>query len=186
MICHWLSKGKDQAQIFASALLEKNIRPNSVYCGPLQRTREFAQIIIQGLNLDMDPIVDVRLDELDYGHWAGLTDQEIREKFGNELDAWEKSGKWPKNSEWTESEKDIIQQVKSLTKEFMQMYKSDDVVLVVSSNGRLRYFLNLIDNEFKSRIKTGHVKVGTGNACVIACDSGNFELVAWNINPVEL
>lgn len=178
--------GLEQAELFATALLEKNVMPSAIYCGPLQRTREFAQIVAQRLNLASHPIVDDRLNELDYGLWSGLSDEEIKAKFGNELEAWEKSGKWPKTSSWPESEKDVVQDVKSFAKHMLLQHKPDDVVVVVSSNGKLRYFLKLIENEFESRIKSGQVKVGTGKACVIACDGDRVELVAWNVNPSEL
>lgn len=181
-----VSAGLEQAAVFAAALREKNINPSAIYCGPLQRTKIFAQIITQRLNLGYQPVIDDRLNELDYGLWAGLSDEEVRTKLGNELEAWEKNGKWPKNSAWPESEKDVVQDVKLFTRDVLLQHKSDDIVVVVSSNGKLRYFLKLVENEFESRIKSGHVKVGTGNTCVIACEGDRFELVVWNINPSEL
>jgi probable phosphoglycerate mutase len=181
-----VEKGLEQAQAFASALIEKSINPVAIYCGPLQRTRTFAGIIASKLDISQEPIVDVRLDELNYGAWSGLADDKIKEKFGSDLDNWEKHGKWPENSRWPESEKDVIHKVKSFVRELTIKYRSEDVVLAVTSNGKVRYFLKLIEHEFDNKLKTGTLKVGTGNACVVAHDGKQFEIVAWNINPAEL
>ena len=186
-----IEKGLEQAQDFANALIEKHIKPVAVYCGPLQRTRKFAQIIIKSLemkspDLPMDTIVDERLNELNYGAWAGFDDEQIRAKFGAELDDWEKYGKWPKNSKWPETEKDVVAQVKSFVQNLTKTYKAQDTVVAVSSNGKLRYFLKLIEHEFENRLKSGNVKVGTGNACVIKFDGTTPELIAWNIKAAEL
>jgi broad specificity phosphatase PhoE len=181
-----VEKGLEQAQCFVTALLEKNIKPAAVYCGPLQRTRKFAEIIVAQLDLLNSSIVDSRLDELSYGAWAGLGDDEIKNKFGMELDLWEKHGRWPRDSKWPETEKGVVQQVRAFAKELAEKYNPEDVVIAVSSNGKIRYFLKLVENEFEDRLKSGNIKVGTGNVCVIAFDGGKFELVAWNINPAEL
>lgn len=181
-----VENGVAQAQTFAKVLLEKNIKPAAVYCGPLQRTRKFAEIIVSGLDLHEQPIVDERLNELNYGVWAGLDDEAIREKVGLDFDGWEKYGKWPQNSKWPEVENEVVQQVRSFAKHLVEKYNPEDVVLAVSSSGKLRYFLKLIKNEFEDRIKSGNIKVGTGNACVIAYDRSKFELIAWNINVEEL
>ncbi|MFH1254705.1 MAG: histidine phosphatase family protein [bacterium] len=181
-----VEKGLEQAQTFAKVLLEKNIKPVAVYCGPLQRTRKFAEIIVSGLDLHESPIVDERLNELNYGVWAGLDDEAIREKVGADFDGWEKHGRWPQNSKWPETEKEVVHQVRSFAKSLAEKYNPEDVVIVVSSSGKLRYFLKLIENEFEDRIKSGNIKVGTGNACIVAYDRSKFELVAWNINVVEL
>lgn len=186
-----VEKGLEQAQAFANALLEKSIKPVAVYCGPLQRTRKFAQIIIKSLEMEslglpMDVIVDERLNELNYGDWAGLDDEQIRAKFGAELDDWEKYGKWPEYSKWPETEEEVIGQVRSFVQDLAKTYKSQDTVVAVSSNGKLRYFLKLIENEFENRLKSGNVKVGTGNACVLKFNGTKPELVAWNIKAAEL
>jgi len=181
-----VEKGLEQAQAFAAAMVEKHINPVAVYCGPLQRTRKFAQIIVDRLGLSQSPIVDERLNELNYGAWAGLDDEAVRAKFGAEFDDWEKYGKWPKNSKWPETEQEVDQQVSSFAQSLIKTYKTQDVVIAVSSNGKLRYFLKLIEHEFGNRLKSGSIKVGTGNACVIAYDGSKFKLVAWNINAAEL
>lgn len=181
-----VQSGLEQAQIFAKSLLNKSIRPCAVYCSPLQRTIKFAEIVVDTLNLNVKPLIDERLNELDYGAWAGLDDETVKSKFGVDLDNWEKSGKWPEHSKWPETEKQIINQIRLFAKDLTQKYTPEDVVLAVSSNGILRYFLKLIDKEFEKHLKAGGVKVKTGHACIIALVDGKFELIAWNIKPEEL
>jgi probable phosphoglycerate mutase len=181
-----VQSGINQAHAFANSLLEKKIIPAAIYCSPLQRTKKFSEIITQTLNLQLKHSVDERLNELDYGAWAGLTDEEVKTKFGTDLENWEKCGIWPKNSQWPETEHGVIQQVKTFAKDLTQVYKPEDVIVAVSSSGKLRYFLKLINKEFEYHIKTTGVKVKTGNACVIAFTEGKFELIAWNVKPEEL
>ncbi len=181
-----VQKGLDQAHAFANSLLDKNIIPAAIYSSPLQRAKKFSEIIAETLSLSKKPIIDERLNELDYGGWAGLTDEEVKKKFDSELENWEKRGIWPKNSNWPETESLIIQQVKSFAKDLTQEYKPEDVVIAISSSGKLRYFLKLINNEFEKHLKNGNIKIGTGNACAISFAEGKFELVAWNVKPEEL
>lgn len=181
-----VQSGLDQAQVLANTLLEKKIKPAAIYCSPLQRTRMFSEIISKTLNLTTEPIMDERLNELDYGLWSGLTDEEIKLKFGSDFEGWEKLGRWPKNSKWPETEQNIIQQIKSFSKDLIKKYKPEDVIVAVSSNGKLRYFLKLIDKEFEKHLNNGGVKVKTGSTCLIACTEEKIELIAWNVKPEEL
>lgn len=86
-----------QAQCLAQALKKSDIHTKAVYCGPLKRTRDYATIVLARLHLSKKPIVDSRLNEIDYGNWAGLTNTQIREiDEGEELSAWETLSVWPK------------------------------------------------------------------------------------------
>lgn len=180
------SQGIAQAEAFADALISKNIVPSEFYCSPLQRTQTFARTIITKMRLNNHPQIDERLNELDYGSWAGLTDEEIAAQYPDELKAWKAASVWPQNSDWPESEADMINSVKCFVKDLVTKHKPDDIVFVVSSCGRLRYFLKLVDNAFEDMIKSKGVSVKTGNACKISYQSGKFKIELWNVNPTEL
>src|SRR5689334_17941090 len=74
--------GIAQAERLGRVLQIQKIRPVAVYCSSLQRTSKYASIIIERAELRLKPIVDKRLDEIDYGAWTGLTNSEIIKLFG--------------------------------------------------------------------------------------------------------
>jgi probable phosphoglycerate mutase len=57
---------------------------------------------------------------------------------------------------------------------------------MVSSNGRLRYFLKLIDSEFERRVAESNFKVATGRVCLIDITNGAAKLELWNEQPEML
>lgn len=57
-----------------------------IYCGPLARTRESAELL--GQMLDAPVRRDEDLTEISIPHWDGLTKQEIRQKYGAEYPIW--------------------------------------------------------------------------------------------------
>lgn len=179
-------QGIAQAENFASALIDKKITPCTIYCSPLRRTQEFAQTILRKINLNIQPQIDERLNEIDYGSWSGLTDEEINVKYPRDLKRWKEFSQWPQNSNWPETECAAIEAATDFAHELVSKHKTDDTVLVISSCGKLRYFLKLVDNAFQDRLKNNGVTVKTGNACEITHQNDKFTIEAWNINPAEL
>ncbi|KKQ32563.1 MAG: Phosphoglycerate mutase [candidate division TM6 bacterium GW2011_GWF2_37_49] len=180
------TQGIAQAEIFADALINKSLTPCAIYCSPLQRTQKFAQTIINKMNLDIVPQVQESLNELDYGNWSGLTDEEVNARFSGELTAWKEKSAWPQKSGWPEREEDVIGSVKHFIQNLLDQHSSDDTVLIVSSCGRLRYFLKLVDGAFEEVLGCKGVNVKTGNACKISYQNGKFKIDLWNVKPAEL
>jgi len=180
------AKGMAQAETFADALIAKKITPCAIYCSPLQRTQQFAQEIIKKMNLGIEFQIDERLNELDYGSWSGLTDEEVAKNHPIEFKNWKELSIWPKNSNWPETEQGVIDAATSFAQDIISKYSTNDTIFVVSSAGRLRYFLKLVDNAFQDILKSKGVAVKTGNACKLIYKDGKFKIEAWNISPVEL
>jgi probable phosphoglycerate mutase len=60
---------------------------DAVYASPMDRTLETARIIAEPHGLKPIPENDLR--EIDYGHWEGMTRDEVEAAFGNEYEAWQ-------------------------------------------------------------------------------------------------
>lgn len=179
-----VDKGLEQAHSAAEYLLSTKITPKAIYCSPLQRTKKFAEIIIEHLGLNYQPIVDARLNEIDYGEWTGLSDQEIIERFGEEeLKKWSDLSQWPNKGSWGSTESAIREDVKSFVDELQSKYSASDTIMAISSNGRLRYFLTLIDDEFEKRREEKRLKVKTGHLCELSLNNGSCTLSYWDKNP---
>src|SRR4051812_39744603 len=59
----------------------------AVYCSPLTRTAETAEILAAPHRLQA--IADPALKEISHGRWEGLTREEVEARFPGEYEAWE-------------------------------------------------------------------------------------------------
>jgi probable phosphoglycerate mutase len=55
--------------------------------------------------------------------------------------------------------------------------------LLISSNGRLRYFLKLISQAFEQRVDNKALKVLTGNVCFFLYENKKWQIKFWNKSP---
>jgi len=76
--------GWKQTHALATAL--SRVRPHALYTSRLQRAAGTASVI--GKRCRLDPQMDDRLIEYDYGMWEGLTLADIQLKFPAEYTAW--------------------------------------------------------------------------------------------------
>lgn len=177
--------GIAQAHTFGEFLSRSQLGNYRIFCGPLQRARSFAEIAKSHLGSESIIEVDSRLQELDYGLWAGLSNEEIEARFGNaELDDWNKRGIWPKNAKWPESEKQIVAAVAAFVNDLRRA--NLNTAVVISSNGVLRYFLTLIPEAFESYVRSGSGKVRTGHVSLLEINREDSRLIAWDKDPKEL
>ena len=78
-------EGRWQAGRLAERLAPESIR--AVYCSPLGRTVETAEILAQPHRLEVRRRDGLR--EISHGRWEGLTRQEVESRFSDEYTAWE-------------------------------------------------------------------------------------------------
>lgn len=179
-----VEKGRMQAERFGQALKDAGINPVAWYRGPLIRHKQFTEISLGILETKETSIVDPRLNELDYGSWAGLTDQQIKGKFGAQLhEDWALRSVWPVNADWEPSFEALQTDISSFLGDLAIRYRSIDTVVAVTSGGRLRYFLRAVPGEFERRSQSGDVKISTGHVCIFNYASGAWALSRWNAEP---
>ncbi len=178
--------GQEQAEIVGNCFLELAKSPTHIYSGPLKRTKEFAEIIAAKIKFSGEIIIDPRLNELDYGLWGGMTSEEIIDSFGDQdLNNWNDQSIWSETF-FMGSEVETITRVKEFVLALIQKHQENDLVLIVSSNGLLRYFLKLIPGEFENRVSLNDFKIKTGHLSVIDYQAGTFKLSTWNTSPGNL
>lgn len=177
-------KGFEQAQAVASYLQDQLWIPSGVYCSPLRRTRDYALTILEQLQLPLDPIVTEALNEVDYGDWAGLSQNEIIARFGDEeLNAWNEASTWPTKANWGSDEAEIIVCVKEFLTHLQQNHHETDQILLISSNGVLRYFLKFIPNAWDQSINNQTFKMKTGHISKLNLRKDAIELEFWDKKP---
>ncbi|TLY48358.1 MAG: histidine phosphatase family protein [Gammaproteobacteria bacterium] len=182
-----VDSGLFQAVSLGQALQKADVHPKAVYSGPLKRTRDYAAIVLEQLHSSKQPIVDTRLNEINYGNWAGLTNTQIQEiDEGEELSAWENLSVWPKVAGWEGSPTRMIKEIREFSKDLTMRYEPTDTILVISSNGRLRYFLKLIPGLFEQHVQNKAFKVATGNICMLTYENRKWQMKFWNKKPEYL
>lgn len=189
-----VGKGEEQARALGKKLKADGVTPVAFYCSELQRTKRYAELVIEELGIDAKPIVDSRLNELDYGNWTGLSDEEIIAKFGQEsFDAWQKYSQWPSHqSAWAGTPEEKKQGVLAFCAEMVEKFPGEQTVVAVSHGGLIRSFLNLMvppmaeTNCYEYASENGAFpdwKVKTGNYCVLEYAYGRWQHEGWNLQP---
>ena len=173
-----VEKGLEQAAAAAEALRRKGLIPDAIYCASLQRTRRFAAIVAATLGL-AEPVIDSRLDELDYGSWAGRSNDEILAAdpaAAAAMEAWNASDSWPERAGWVSRRETVLAALES--------YAADRLApgahvrpLTVSSNGTLRFLPRLM---LEKAVQLPSFKMRTGHLGLIERGEGSAQLRAWD------
>jgi broad specificity phosphatase PhoE len=85
--------GIGQAQAVATAhRIAGEWRPAAIYSSPMGRCIATAAAI--GESLGLSPVPVAGLNDIDYGKWQGLTPDEARLRWPNEIDTWYRHPDW--------------------------------------------------------------------------------------------
>ena len=181
------AKGREQAVALGEGLQPIKGAIKRIVSGPLQRTRDHADIAAQALGFAQPIEIDTRLREIDYGLWEAKSIGEIHALGGaDELKAWDKSGAWPVSPGWSPPQEAITANVTQLAEGLATSLREDDAALFITSNGILKFFLKLVPGAFEDMAASGSLKVSTGNCCALAFEAGAWRVVFWNRQPGRL
>jgi probable phosphoglycerate mutase len=170
-----------QARELGKALHDAGIQLSKVVSGPLQRTKVFAELLVVEVCCAEPISIDPRLTELDYGAWSGLSDNEIKDRYGDEaFRRWQESSERPDGVKFSPSAEQVRSDVESLLRECSSL---DGITLVVSSNGRLREFGKVSTLETQA---ASSFKMRTGSASVLEYRHGQWVILAWDMRPDAL
>ena len=178
--------GEAQIRLAAQYMSAKGLSPSVIYCAPAARTYTSARLV-QNLCPTVQTIeIDSRLDELDYGGWIGLTNEEIGAQFDRDaLGRWLETGEWPHGYGWKSSEKEVVGEVLNFLDELLKRHaKVPGSVLVVSTNSRLRYFLKVISGAFEAKAAKNEISIRTGHLAQMRWVKGEWQLGFWNLQPI--
>jgi len=78
--------GHREAKAISDALKDTNI--GAIYTSPLRRSIETAQPIAKYFHLEIVPVQG--LIDINYGDWEGLTCNEVKKRYSDQYDKWEK------------------------------------------------------------------------------------------------
>jgi probable phosphoglycerate mutase len=129
-------EGRHQIQRLATRLAGEEIK--AIYCSPLSRTVETAEIVARPHQLV--PIQRDGLREISHGHWEGLTRREVEERFGEEYQMWE-ADPYTFAPEGGESGVAVLARALPVVREIVMAHAGQSV-LVVSHKATLRLVLS--------------------------------------------
>ncbi len=173
--------GEAQSRRIGEALRDAAIVPARIVSGPLKRTFHGAQIAANACGFDGTIEIDERLKEIDYGLWGGKSDAEIAAQWGEAaIHDWRERSIVPDGASWTPPPEILAANARAVCASLVSQASKDDTVLVISSNGILRYFHAVVggqpDRPEDSKMKTGHFAVAFHNG-------RRFALTCWNCAP---
>lgn len=176
------AEGEAQALALAEQLATANLCPDVFICGPLKRTRHHTDIIMTHLAAPGSATIDARLTEIDYGPWGGLSDDQIVARFGTqaeqELRAWDEKSEMP--ATWAPRPAEITANLRALTNEIAAA-TGGGTALICSSNGILRFFLELTADGLAHHQAAGRAKMSTGAASMLEITDGTARVLFWNL-----
>jgi probable phosphoglycerate mutase len=129
-------EGRHQARRLGERLADDPI--SAVYCSPLSRTVETADIVATPHG--MTPVYRDGLREISHGRWEGLTREEVEARFPGEYEAWE-ADPFTFAPEGGESGLAVLARALPVIREIVLAHEGKNV-LVVSHKATLRIVLS--------------------------------------------
>lgn len=171
--------GEEQSRAIGAALKSAGILPARLIAGPLKRTRDGAALGAQACGCDSAVEIDERLKEIDYGVWGGRSDADIAAQWGaGTIEAWRERSVVPEGAGWSPDPAVIEANARAVLDAIAQDPGGD--VLLISSNGILRYFHRLIAG---AGAPPEEAKVKTGHMGAARLTGGVWRLEFWNLAP---
>ena len=149
-----LSKLTKEGQLQAEAAGKtiSSIPIDAIYSSPLQRASETTKIIIEQHQRDLKATYTDELLEVDLGPWSGLTKNEIKKEYPQELAIWQKE---PKELTINKNDGTKFQPIKELSYQAEHFLKylfnnysgSNKTILIVAHNAIIRCLILKLINE---------------------------------------
>jgi probable phosphoglycerate mutase len=180
-------------------LLMHGIIPTKIIAAPLKRTMQTAELIRNEMHLDLKIVSNSNFTEIDYGIDENKTEDQIIERLGREhyshegiiehsledviikggeiLEKWNRYATIPNG--WIIDKKAIIESWKELVSNILP----NETVLIVTSNGIIRFAPYILAQDYKTFCNSYELKVKTGSISMFVNDDKNWLCQMWNSVP---
>lgn len=119
-------QGRRQAEATARRI-SASWRPAAVYVSPMQRCLQTGAAIGQPVGLSAIAVAD--LNDIDYGKWQGLTPDEARRDWPEEVETWYHNPDWAAIP-GGETLQQVLARASAALREVVRRHREDTVVLV--------------------------------------------------------
>jgi len=134
--------GHEQAHRLAGRLRREYEGLSAVYTSTLRRAAQTAVILAEAVGAPL--VLDERLQEHDIGELAGLTAQEVQERFPEFHAAWMADPEEWIDTPGGEGSERLGQRVREVMAEIAARHGSDETVAIVSHGGTLGAYLGQV------------------------------------------
>ena len=173
-----------QSQAKAAGKILSSVPIDAIYSSPLQRASETTKIIINQHKSKPQAIYTNELLEVDLGPWSGLTKNELKSLYPNDLAIWEKE---PKNLSINREDgtkfqpiKELLCQAESFLKSLFKTYSnSNKTILLVAHNAILRCLILKLINEPSQGLR----RLRLDNTSISIC---NIIFNTWEDRKVQI
>jgi broad specificity phosphatase PhoE len=168
-------QGAEQIYNLKQHFITQNYHFDTCFCGPLKRHIACAKI------LNDKYIIKKELNEINYGLWENLTNIQIQSQWPTEYYSWHKEAKWAKNI-FCGDQKSHIENLSRLIEDIAIKHKSSHNILIISSQGIIRYILYLTGawNKIVETKSMQNYKVSPAHYCVIEKTDKTLKILSWN------
>ncbi|NLM52596.1 MAG: histidine phosphatase family protein [Firmicutes bacterium] len=165
-------KGKRQAHMLAASF---TARPHYLFVSPLKRAQDFALPLQRRFHLQ--PIVEEKLREIDFGAWEGLTYAEMTPAVQEQYAAWceDPCCITPPGGE---AFAQVAARVQAFLTETQKQLEEQESAVVITHGGVIRTAVTLameMPLKFAAR-----VRIDAASKTILECFDGNWYLVKLN------
>ncbi|HEY1096374.1 MAG TPA: histidine phosphatase family protein [Alphaproteobacteria bacterium] len=178
-----VESGLLQGRQIGAYLKQIGVLPDVIYSSHLQRTIQTAEQAKQemGLNLPVKP--DANFNEIDYGPDENKPEEEVVARLGKDaIEAWDKHCTLPDG--WNADPEQIKQDWQKFADKVTEEH-AGKTVLVVSSNGVIRFAPDLLVEKKNAEGKEIEPKVSTGSISIFTHEDGVWSCDVWGIKPKD-
>ena len=165
--------GREQSKKLAQYFANKNI--DAVFCSPLKRARQTAEIISEAINLT--PTVHTNLIEINFGDWEGLTLKEINKKYANEFLNWTKRPDLCSVPNGDESLEDVRKRIDDFIDYCVAEYDNKNILVITHSVPAKVLILKSKKLEIN---KLDSIKIANSAVVEIAISENDINLISFN------
>ena len=178
-----VESGREQASKIGHWLKDKELYPEIVYSSELKRTIETAELALKELHYKQ-PVFPLEIfNEIDYGPDENQTEDIVIARIGEQaIKDWDDKAILPEG--WNFDPQECIQNWQNFATQILQdnQNDSDDVVMVMTSNGIARFAPYLAGN-FEEFAQNHKIKLSTGALGILEFNNDTWTVKDWNIKP---
>ena len=185
-------------------LASLGLEPSKVYAAPLKRTTQTAQLLLRALGSSLPVLPHCDFIEIDYGPDENQTEEKVEARLGR--DSWLAQGQLERAEEeeacreegkrlldiWNTQAvpplgwKVDVEALKQAWRDLAESIKDEETVVIVSSNGVIRFAPTLLSDE-EAFGQSHDIKVVTGSVGIFEQESlsSAWECRVWGEKPYK-
>ncbi len=167
------AQGREQAVLLAERFAAEGQTFDHIYASDLGRAFDTAQIIASALGMPVHPLIELR--EMHLGNWSGLTSTEIKARYADDWDAFERGIDFRRGAHG-ETIAEIRERVAALIEKLVVEHPAQQL-LIVSHGGTIRTAMQYVQQQTGD---STDIFIGNTSVTEIRVENGHYTIVRAN------